>query len=216
MTDSAGSVGGADSTSGANASSAAAAAAEAAERMNAVENVAEAMVDKATTNLGIDTTALGQQLAGLQAANPDLAKDLQAAVEAQLSPVDIGNLQAAMQTTTTPSLVDRINAPPTLGQWAGPTIDACGNKLASLSAPSQLAPGKMSFDQVMEHIDRITGGPISGLTYNGAYLAGADEKTLDAAYNASKMLDGFTEPLAQKATEPEFGAPAVPSPYSWR
>ncbi|TZG27962.1 hypothetical protein [Sphingomonas montanisoli] len=77
---------------------------------------------------------------------------------------------------------------------------ACGDPVASLTAPSQLAPGKMSFDQVMGYISKITGGPISGVMYNGTYLSSASQQTMDAVHDVGEMLDGFAEPLADRAT----------------
>ncbi|RVT94928.1 hypothetical protein [Sphingomonas crocodyli] len=197
-----GGVGGVGGSSGAGASS----AADAASQANAVDAVAESMVDNATTAVGVDTAALAGQLAAVESmVDPAAAQALQASIEAQLSPVEVGQFQASLDAARAAqpatSLVDQINASPLAGMtFAGSLIDACGNPVATLSAPSQLAPGKMSFDQVMDHIGKITGGPISGVMYNGAYLGGASQKTLDAVYGVGKALDGFVEPLSDRAT----------------
>ena len=206
MSDDSGGVGGVGVVGASSGTDSASAAADAASQANAVDAVAESMVDNATTAVGVDTAALAGQLAAVeQSVDPAAAAALQASIEAQLSPVEVGQLQASLdaarQAAPAASLMDQINASPLAGMtFAGAVIDACGNPVASLTAPSQTPAGMKSFDEVMDHIGKITGGPISGVMYNGAYLGGASQKTLDAVYGVGQALDGFVEPLADKAT----------------
>lgn len=204
MVDSAGSVGGADSASGSSAASAADAArsaAEAAAKENVAEQVAEAMVDKATTSLGVDTAALAGQVAALSAQpaaqNPAaaaMAQAVAAAVEAKLSVVDAGQFRAALETASVPSAAALAATPVDLTTTPSiPSIDLCGNPVTTVSAPSWTAPGTKTLDQVVEHIDRITGAPVSGMAYTAAYLAGADQPTLDTVYNAGKVVDDMMD-----------------------
>ncbi|ATY31034.1 hypothetical protein CVN68_02740 [Sphingomonas psychrotolerans] len=173
------------------------------------------MVDAAHSPAGVDTEALGAQLAGLQAADPAFGNAVQSAVEAQLSAVDAGRLQGAIdaaaaaqpgltrQLTTIdlPATPDITAVNPTYSyNPQGQLVDACGTRVTSVEAPdARQAALEKSLATYDEHAQKVTGGPISGPMYSGAYALGASEKTLNQVHSVGKVLDGFAEPLAQNA-----------------
>lgn len=210
--DGVGGVGGVGASSGANAAEQAAAAS----RGPDADRVADAMVDAVRGPNGVNTDALGGLVAGLNATNPAFGAEVQAAIERDLSAVDVGRLHSAIDAAalTTPSLPQQVTTPAALApdvtqvnpaysyNAQGQMVDACGERVASVGNPDrQHAALDKSLADVTQHVDRITGGPISGLAYNAAYLSGASPRTLDNVHALGKIADGFAKPLEDRAEQ---------------
>lgn len=216
MADSSGSVSGVGGAGGANSTSGSAAAeAAAATQAGALDGLADSMVDAATDPTGVDVDALGQAVAALQAQapSPDIAQDLQRAVEAQLSPVQVGQLQGAIDRAVTSgtvaSALDAANASPLAGaapaglvNAKGQSIDQCGNPVATLSTNRAVSADQTEYAKAVEHVGRIVGGPISGPLYAGTYLAGADKPTLDTVYAVGKVFDAARGAPSVRGVDP--------------
>lgn len=212
-----GGVGGVGGSSGSSSANAAAEAASAAGRGPTADQVADAMVDATRGPQGVDTSALGGLVAGLNATNPALGAQVQSAIEGQLSAVDAGRLQGAIAAASAalqPSVAQHVAAPPSLApdvtqvnpsysyNTQGQLVDACGNRVASVGNPDrQQAALDKSLADITQHVDRITGGPISRLAYNAAYLSGASPSTLDNVHALGKIADGFAKPLEDRAEQ---------------
>lgn len=181
------------------------------------EDVANAMVEAASGPTGVNTDALGAQLAGLQAADPAFGNAVQSAVEAQLSAVDAGRLESAIDAAAAaqPSLVQhltRIDVPtppdvttvnPTYSyNPQGHLVDACGTRVTTAGVPdARQAALEKALAEYDEHAQKVTGGPVSGPAYSAAYALGADEKTRNQVHAFGKIADGAVEHWAQKAEE---------------
>lgn len=182
-----------------------------------VQDVADSLTDAATGPLGVDTQALGAQIAGLQAADPAFGNAVAAAVEAQLSAVDAARLDAAIDAAaaTQPNLARQVTAidvavtpdvravNPTLSYNAlGQLIDACGARVTTLGAPdTRQAALEKSLAEYDAHAQKVTGGPVSGPAYSAAYSLGADQKIADQVHAVGQVFDGLVEHQAQKAEE---------------
>jgi hypothetical protein len=181
------------------------------------EDVANAMVDAATGPLGVDTEALGAQVAGLQAADPAFGNAVAAAMESQLSAVDAARLEGAIDAaaaaqTSIARQVTAIDVAVTPDVRAvnptysfnpqGQLIDACGAAVTTLDAPdARQAALEKALATYDEHAQKVTGGPISGPAYSASYAMGADQKTADQVHAVGKVFDGMVERQAQKAEE---------------
>jgi hypothetical protein len=233
VTDNSGSdsVGGVSGANGTNGNAAADAAAEAA-RADAVNGVAQGLVDNATTAVGVDVNALAESLSGLQAAvSPEAAKDLQSAVESQLSAVEAAQLQSAMTNAAltnpaaTPTLqsvtspLAGLTTPAAPGLYSfnaqGQMIDACGNPVATVSVDRSVATfAETDYGRAVTNLGRAVGGPISGPAYTAAWASGASQPTLDTVHAFGKTLDGAFGVQSGRASKPSFQM-SPPTPAGW-
>jgi hypothetical protein len=218
-----GGVGGVSGSSGASASAASSAAADA--QASTTESVAAGLVDAATGPAGVDVGALGAAVAGLQAqVNDTAAQALQAAVESQLSPVDAGQLQAAIDAAapgvTSPvqaalaSPLAGIEAPQGLFNAKGQMIDTCGNVVSQMSVDRSVPFDQTDYAKAVTNLERATAGPISGPVYTAAWASGASPSKLDAVADIGKVLDGALGVQKNRASRPSFQMQA-PTPAGW-
>lgn len=235
MADSTGGVGGVGGSNGSGGSKSAEAAAAASNAANnaakAAESIADSVVDAATGPTGVDVDAVGKALSGLQGQVPaGFAQSVQAAVEAQLSPVQAGQLQSAIDKATlssvTPSLTTQLTrspladlAPPnpalqnSIYNAAGQLVDQCGNVQATVSM-TRTDPLAESYRAAVKHIERSVSGPVSGIAYSVATIAGLDQKTRENIHALGTIADGFAEPLVNRVTEPDYTARVTPGNMS--
>lgn len=225
MTDSTGSVDSVGGAGGARDSSAATDAASA--QSAAIDAAAESMVEAMTGPMGLDVEALADAVAGVQAQlqDPGIAQQLQTAVEAQLSPVQVGQLQSAIdRAAPTSSLAHTLATSPLAGLAApagiynaqGQLIDECGKVQDTLSVDRSVAARETAYAQAVQHIERIASGPVSGPVYAASYLAGADQQKLDAVHTIGKVFDGALGVQKQRASRPAFEMqPPIPAHWNY-
>ncbi len=179
-------------------------------RSETIDSIASSMVAAQTNANTIDTAKLGTALAAVKDnISPSAYADLKAAVEARLSPVQAGELRAAIaaapshQNASMPSTQLTPLSPYEAEQVR--TAALCGQPyptLARIGPPQKQLPGTMTTQQFIEHVDRLTGGPLSSLAYNAAYLSGASQETMDKVYSVAVIADGLaggiTDGMAQR------------------
>lgn len=171
---------------------------------------------------------LGEAVAGLQArVTSEAARALQSAVESQLSAVQVGQLQSAIDEATlsgsVPSMIDHLTTSPVAGLKApegiynakGEPIDVCGDPVQELRVSREV----LSFDQTpvgktIKNLERATSGPISGPVYSAAWASGADDKKLDAIDAVGKALDAGFGVQKKRAEKPSFSM-QPPTPADW-
>jgi hypothetical protein len=170
-------------------------------RSDTIGSIAQSMVDANRTGASVDTDKLGRSIAELKTTLPaDVSAELQVAVEAKLSPVQAGEVRAAIANAPAANqLSDVSNTLRVPSAYEAEQIkiaELCGlprPEFTYMSAPQQPLPGKMTTEQFIDHMDKLTSGTFSSIGYNIAYLSGADQKTMDLVYGLGLSADGFAD-----------------------